>query len=232
MIRRDFTTSVAVLSLASLASQRVGAQSLAGISELDAGKGVKAALESGALAAVRLLGRPDGFLGNAQFRIPLPRYLKDAAKIMSALGQRRQVEELETAMNRAAENAVPLARQLLVDTVRQMTVRDAKQVLTGGETSVTKFFAERTRAPLGASFLPIVRDATSRVRLTEKADRLSQKAQSLGLVKMEDPSIDHYVTRKALDALYLAIGEEEKKIRRDPVGTGSALLGRVFGALR
>jgi hypothetical protein len=231
LIRRDFSSAIAILTLASLASQRVGAQSLAGISNFDANKGLKTALETGALAAVKFLGRPDGFLGT-EFRIPLPGYLKDAAKILSALGQRRQVEELELAMNRAAENAVPMARKLLVDAVKNISVTDAKRILTGGDTSVTTFFAERTRTPLVDSFLPVVRQATSKVGLTEKADRLSQKAQAFGLVKMEDPSIDHYVTRKALDALYAVIGEEEKKIRRDPVGTGSALLGKVFGALR
>lgn len=231
MIRRDFSAALAVLSLASLASQRAGAQGLAGISNLDATKGLKGALEAGAIAAIQLLGRPDGFLAS-QFRIPLPGYLKDAAKVLSALGQRRQVEELEVAMNRAAEQAVPLAKNLLVGAVRNISVTDAKKILSGGDTSVTQFFAEKTREPLGASFLPVVRQQTSKVGLKEKAERFTQKAQAFGLVKPEDASIDHYVTRKALDALYLVIGEEERKIRRDPVGTGNALLSRVFGALR
>ena len=148
---------------------------------------------------------------------------KDAAKILSAIGRRREVEELEVAMNRAAENAVPMAKKLLAD---------AKRILTGGDTSVTQFFADKTRSPLGGTFLPVVHQATSQVGLVQKYDRMTGKAQGLGLYKPEDPSVDHYVTRKALDALYFMIGEEEKKIRRDPVGTGSALLARVFGALR
>jgi len=86
-----------------------------------------------------LLGRPDGFLGNPKVRIPLPGYLKDGARLLSALGQKKQVEELETAMNRAAENAVPQARTLLVNAVKNMSVTDAKQILTGGDTSVTEF---------------------------------------------------------------------------------------------
>ena len=232
MIRRDFASALAALPLAVLVPQRAGAQGLLGISELDATKGLRTALETGAVAAVGLLGRQDGFLGSQQFRIPLPAYLQDAAKILSMLGQRRQVEELEVAMNRAAESAVPMAKKLLVDAVKKMSVSDAKNILSGGDTSVTTFFAEKTRAPLSTSFLPVVRQATSKVKLTEKADRLAQKAQAFGLVKMEDASIDHYVTRKALDALYVVIGEEERKIRRDPLGTGSAILGKVFGALR
>src|SRR5688572_12612540 len=111
MDRRHFSCALAAL----LAATRAQAQGLAGISNLDASKGLKTALETGAVAAVNLLGRPDGFLGNPQVRIPLPGYLKDAAKLLSAFGQRRQVEELETAMNRAAESAVPQAKTLLVN---------------------------------------------------------------------------------------------------------------------
>jgi hypothetical protein len=228
MDRRHFSCALAAL----LTAARVQAQGLAGISDLDASKGLKGALETGALAAVKLLGRPDGFLANPQVRIPLPGYLKDAARLLSAFGQQRQVEELETAMNRAAENAVPLAKTLLVNAVRAMSVKDAKQILTGGETSVTEFFADKTRTPLAGSFLPVIRQATSKVGLAEKYDRIASKGVAFGLVRQEDASIDHYVTRKALDGLYLMIGEEEKKIRRDPVGTGSALLGKVFGALK
>jgi len=208
------------------------AQSLAGVTDAEATRGLKTALETGALAAVRLLGVQDGFLGNPKVRIPLPSALQEASKVLKAMGQRRQVEELEVAINRAAENAVPLAKNLLVGAVRTMTVTDAKNILTGGETSVTHFFAERTRAPLSAQFLPVVQKATSRVGLAAKYDRVAGKAASFGLLKQEDASIDPYVTRKALDGLYFVIGEEEKKIRRDPVSAGSDILRKVFGAIR
>ena len=208
------------------------AEGLGGISELDASKGLKTALERGATAAVQLLGRPDGFLGNPQVRIPLPRAMQDAAKLLAALGMRKQLDELEVAMNRAAESAVPMAKNLLANAVRNMSVSDAKKILTGGDTSVTTFFAEKTRDPLTEAFLPVVHQSTAQVGLVEKYERISLKAQGMGLYKPEDPTVDHYVTRKALDGLYFMIGEEEKKIRRDPVGTGSALLGKVFGALR
>ena len=231
--RRQFTVLPAVLAGSCLfLAAHARAQGLAGISDLDATRGLKAALENGAAAAVKLLGRPDGFLGNPKVRIPLPGYLKDAARLLSALGQRRQVEELETAMNRAAENAVPRAMKLLTDAVRTMSVTDARNILAGGDTSVTQFFADKTRQPLARSFLPVVRQATAKVDLAQKYDQIASKGVGFGLVKQEDASLDHYVTRKALDGLYFMIGEEERKIRRDPVGTGSALLGKVFGALR
>lgn len=210
----------------------VRALDLSAISDAEAGKGLKAALEAGAASAVKLLGVPDGFLGNPKVRIELPGYLRDAAKLLRALGRRQDVEDLEVAMNRAAENAVPLAKKLLSDAVRAMTVGDAKRILTGGETSVTDFFADKTREPLTGQFLPVVQQATAKVGLARKYDRIAGQAAAFGLVKSEDASIDRYVTRKALDGLYFMIGEEERKIRRDPIGTGSALLGKVFGALR
>lgn len=199
------------------------------LGDADASAGVKTALERGALAAVGLLGRTDGFLGNAMVRIALPGYLNDGAKILKALGQQKRVDELVTAMNRAAEAAVPQARELLVSTVRTLSVQDAARIVKGGDTSVTDFFAGRTRVPLNERFLPIVAQATEQVSLAEKYNAVAGKASGLGLVKKEDANIQSYVTRKALDGLYLVIGEEEKKIRRDPIGTGSDILRKVFG---
>ena len=174
----------------------------------------------------------DGFLANPKVRIPLPSALQDASRLLKGMGLGRQLEELEVTINRAAEGAVPLARNLLVGAVRNMTVTDAKDILAGGDTSVTDFFAGKTRAPLSTQFLPAVRQATSKVGLAARYDRIAGKAAGLGLLRQEDASIDHYVTRKALDGLYLVIGEEEKKLRRDPLGAGSAIVRRVFGAMR
>lgn len=231
MHRRRFTATLSLLALP-VWTLTARAQGLAGISDLDATKGLRAALEKGALSAVQLLGRTDGFLGNPQVRIPLPGGLRDASKILGALGMRKQLDELEVSMNRAAEQAVPMAKNLLVDAVKNISVSDAKKILSGGDTSVTEFFADKTRQPLTGEFLPVVHRTTSKIGLVAQYDQVAGKAQSMGLYKPEDPTVDHYVTRKALDGLYLMIGEEEKKIRRDPVGTGSALLSRVFGALK
>jgi hypothetical protein len=231
MQRRPFCSALVLLT-APAWLQPSHAQGLAGISDLDASRGLKGALEKGALAAVQLLGKPDGFLGNPQVHIPLPKALQDIAKFLGAIGMRKQLEELELSMNRAAEAAVPMAKSLLVDAVKNMGVSDAKKILAGGDTSVTAFFADKTRTPLTGTFMPVVHQATSKVGAVEQYEHVSQKAQGMGLYRPEDPTIDHYVTRKALDGLYLMIGEEEKKIRRDPVGTGSALLSKVFGALK
>ena len=199
------------------------------LSETEASRGVREALSRGADTAVSLLGRQDGFLGNPQVRIPLPKGLDSAASMLRAIGQQRQVDELVTAMNRAAESAVPEAKPLLVNAVKSMSVEDAVDIVRGGDTSVTDFFAAKTRAPLTQKFLPIVTAQTQRVSLAAKYDAVAGRGVSLGLVKSEDANVEQYVTRKALDGLFFMIGQEEKKIRSDPVATGSALLSAVFG---
>ncbi len=222
--RRQFT----VLGAAALTGAPwVAADAALGVD--DAAAGVRAALERGAISALGLLGRTDGFLGNPKVRIPLPGVLEDAAKLLSKLGQKKRVEELVTAMNRAAEAAVPEAKTLLVSTVRNLSVEDALQIVRGGETSVTDFFARKTRAPLGEKFLPIVTRATEKVKLADRYNAFAGKARSFGLVKAEDANLQQYVTGKTLDGLYLMIGEEEKRIRADPLKTGSAILKKVFG---
>ncbi|TDM08363.1 MAG: DUF4197 domain-containing protein [Ideonella sp. MAG2] len=226
MKRRQFTAGT--LATLGVGFSATGAQAFQ-LSNADASAGVKAALERGAVAAVGLLGQADGFLGNPQVRIPLPGFLNDAAKVLKFTGQQKKVDELVTAMNRAAEAAVPQAKELLVNAAKSMSVQDAARIVQGGDTSVTQFFTERTRAALTERFLPIVTRATEKVALADKYNAVAGKAAGLGLVKKEDTNIQAYVTRKSLDGLYFMIGEEEKKIRRDPVGTGSDILRKVFG---
>lgn len=199
------------------------------LGESEAASGIRAALERGAQAAVAQLGRRDGFLGDDRVRIELPDSLKGAARLLKATGQGHKLDELLTAMNRAAEAAVPEARLLLVNAAKNMSVEDALKIVKGGEDSVTQFFAAKTREPLTQRFLPIVTRATEKQALADKYNAVAGKAAGLGLVKQDDANIQSYVTRRALDGLFFMIGEEEKQIRRDPVGTGSALLKKVFG---
>lgn len=234
MQRRNFNqagaSAVGLLMLA--AYRHAHALSIGDLSNAEAASGLKTALEKGALVAVALLGKPDGFLGNPKVRIPLPGYLEDASKLLKNFGQGQRIDELVTAINRAAESAVPMGKDLLVGAVRSMNVNDAKNILSGGDTSVTAFFAEKTRIALGVKFLPVVNQATEKIGLASKYNDFAGKAAGFGLVKKEDANLQQYVTSKALDGLYLVIGEEEKKIRQDPVGTGSAILQKVFGALK
>lgn len=232
--RRAFQLNggAAVVALLLGSWRQAWALSLADLSHADASNGVKAALEKGALAAVGLLGRADGFLGNPQVRIALPQHLEDAAHLLRNLGQGKRIDELEVAMNRAAEAAVPQGKEVLLGAVRSMSVTDAKAILSGGDTSVTDFFVQKTRQPLNERFLPIVNRATEHVGLAQKYNNFAGKAAQWGLLKPADANLQQYVTGKTLDGLFAVIAQEERKLRQDPVGSGSALLQKVFGALR
>ena len=232
MQRRQFQQASVLGALWCAIGQPAWALSLGDLTNADASSGLKAALTQGAQAAVSLLGRNDGFLGNPQVRIGLPGYLNDAAKVMKSLGQGRRIDELVVAINRAAEAAVPMGRDLLVGAVQNMTVTDAKNILTGGDTSVTRFFADKTREPLGVRFLPVVDQATEKVGLTQQYNSFAGRAANFGLMKKEDANLAQYVTGKTLDGLYFMIGEEERKIRQNPAGAGSAILQKVFGSLK
>ena len=201
------------------------------LTQREALAGLRAALERGAHSAVATLGRVDGFLGNPQVKIPLPDSLARTERLARRLGFGNEVDELVVAMNRAAEAAVPEARKLLLDAVKKMSVQDAKAILTGGDTAATAYFRRTSHAALHERFLPIVKSATEKVGVAQRYREFAAPAAAFGLVKSEHADLDAYVTLKALDGLYFMLGEEEKKIRKDPVGTGSTILRRVFGAL-
>lgn len=215
-----------------MAAAPPAAAQLEGITSREAVNALKAALDRGSRAAVEQLGRENGFFGDARVKIPLPESLRRVEKNMRRFGMAKHADELILTMNRAAEAAVPEAKQLFVDSVKKMTVQDAKGILTGGDTAGTAYFKRSTVDQLRTRFLPIVQQATARVGLAQKYNAYAGQGVRLGLVKAEDANLDDYVTQKALDGLYLMVAEEEKKIRKDPVGTASSLLKRVFGALK
>jgi hypothetical protein len=202
------------------------------LSNQDAVAGLKAALEKGSGVAVDLLGKTDGFFGNGAVKIPLPDSLKKYEKLMHSIGMGKYADELVLTMNRAAEAAVPEAKKLFVESIRKMSVQDAKGILTGGQTSGTDYFKRTTTDPLRVKFLPIVKKATAKVKLADKYNQYAQKGVQFGLVKKEQANLDDYVTQKALDGLFYMVAEEEKKIRQDPVKAGSDIIRKVFGALK
>ena len=209
----------------------VSAAGLADISNRDAINGLKEALIRGSHSAVERLGVENGFFGNDRVKIPLPPPLRRMEAVMRSIGMDRHADELVLRMNRAAEAAVPEARSLLVDAAKRMSVQDAKGILTGGDDAATQYFKRTTSEPLAKRFQPIVKKAMKKVKLAEKYNEIAASGAKFGLVKEEDAQLEDYVTRKALDGLFLTIAEEEKKIRRDPAGAASAILRKVFGAI-
>jgi hypothetical protein len=206
--------------------------SFADLSSQDASAGLKAALNKGSELAVAKLGSENGFYNNDKVRIPLPSVLEQALPILRMTGQGKQLDELVVSMNRAAEAAVPMAKPLLLDAVKSMSVTDAKNILTGGDTSVTDFFKQKTAVPLGVKFLPMVKGVTDKAGLSAQYNSVMGQAHKFGVVPAQQASVENYVTQRALDGLYLMIAEEEKAIRQDPIGAGSKIIGKVFGLLK
>jgi len=207
------------------------AAGLADISNRDAINGLKEALTRGSHAAVARLGVENGFFGNDRVKIPLPPSLRRLEAVIRSIGMSPHADELVLRMNRAAEAAVPEAKTLLVDAVKKMSVQDAKGILTGGEDAATQYFKRTTSDALAKRFQPIVKKAMQKVKLAEKYDEIAASGAKLGLVKEEDAQLEDYVTRKALDGLFVVIAEEEKKVRQDPARAASAILRKVFGAI-
>ena len=201
------------------------------LSNTDAAAGLKQALIKGSQAAIAALGRQDGFLGNERVKIPLPDGMQRIAGMMRSFGMGKYADELVATMNRAAESAVVEAKPLLVSAVKSMSVQDAKAILTGGEDAATQYFRRTTSGALTEKFLPIVAKATRKVKLADKYNQFAGKGAKFGLIAAEDADLNSYVTRKALDGMFLTFAEEERKIRRDPVGAASSIVRKVFGAI-
>ncbi len=207
----------------------------AGIGDLsnsDTASGLKEALTRGAEVAIGQLGKKDGFLGDKRVRIPLPESARTVEKAMRTFGMKKQADELIETMNRAAEMAVVEAKPILTNAVKNMSFDDARGILAGGDDAATQYFRRSTSGDIAAKFLPIVKKATAKVDLAGQYNQYAGQAAKFGLLDKKDADLDTYVTHKAMDGLFLMIAEQEKAIRKDPVGTGSAMLKKVFGALK
>jgi hypothetical protein len=219
-----------IVLLASLWPGLVSAAGLVDLTDAEVTRGLKEALLQGAERAVVQLGRENGFLSNAKVHIPLPDSLARLDATLRRFGASRHSEELITAMNRAAEAAVPEARGLLLEAAERMTIQDAKDILRGGDDAATVYFRKQSEAALGARFEPVVKRATEQVRLASAYNQFAGRAAKYGLIRVEDADLNGYVTRKALDGLYLTIAEEERAIRHSPMQQTRRLLRTVFGA--
>lgn len=196
-------------------------------------RGLKEALAKGTTQAVGFLGRTNGFLTNLNVRIPMPEKLKTVEKTLRTLRQDQLADNFIETMNRAAEQAVPEAAEILGGAIKQMSVADAKGILTGGTNAATLYFRRTSETNLFTKFLPIVQKATAQTGVTASYKQMTDRASG-GLfgsvVKAQAPDLDGYVTQKAMDGLFLMISEEERRIRENPAARTTELLQKVFGA--
>ena len=195
-------------------------------------EGLKEALSVGTERAIALLGRDGGYLNDAQVKIPLPDGLKSVSKGLRAIGQDELVDEFVTTINRAAEQAVPETLSIFGDTIKQMSLEDAKGILNGSDTAATDYFKDKGSNSLTAAILPIVQEATKQAGVTSAYKDLVGQVGFLGsYVDMDALDLDKYVTAKAMDGLFLKLAEQEQLIRQDPVARTTDILKTVFGSV-
>jgi hypothetical protein len=199
-----------------------------GLSDTKIAAGLKEALQVGATNAVALTGKPDGYLKNDAIHIPLPDKLKAVGKGMRMLGMGAQLDQLEVGMNRAAEQAAPKAKAIFIDALKKMSFDDARKILSGDDTAATEYFKRTSTTDLTTAFTPIVHQSMSKLGVVQQYNRVVQSAPG-GAALAANLDIDKYVVGKALDGLFLMLGREEQKIRKNPAAQTTSLLKQVFG---
>ncbi len=193
------------------------------------GAGIKEALAVGTERAVKSLSGVNGYFGNQVVKILMPDSFQKVANVASKVGFQKQVDAFVLSMNRAAEAAAPLAAKHFADAIRDMSLQDVRGIMTGGNTAATEFFSKKMRGNLYAAFKPIVSKKVGEVGATRAYKDMIGRYESVPFVKKQSLDLDDYVTNKSLDGLFLTVGEEEKKIRTNPVARTTELLKTVFG---
>lgn len=234
-------TNAAAAKTQTLAGQAQTA--LADLSQDQMVQGLKDALAKGLQEAIAGLGHDGGFLTNLNVKIPMPEKLQRVENTLRAMKQDKLADDFVTTMNHAAEQAVPEAGSVFADALKQMTIEDAKSILSGPDDAATQYFQKTTQTNLYARFYPIVQKATAQTGVTAAYKNLMEKAnvgQGLGgfgsalgssLLGKDSLDIDAYVTTKAMDGLFKMVAEQEQKIRQNPVARTTDMLQKVFGAL-
>jgi hypothetical protein len=201
-------------------------------SNLGTGKiasGLKEALKVGTENTVNATGKKDGFFANQAIKILLPKKFQMMEKGLRLMGKGPEVDDFILSMNRAAEEAAPLALPIFVDAIRDMTFDDARKIYNGGDTAATDYFKAKTSAKLAVAFAPVVKKAMENNGVTRRYSNLMGVASQLPFGNSGPFDIDQYVVSKTLDGLFLVLGQEEKKIRKDPAAQVTPLLKQVFG---
>ncbi len=187
------------------------------------------ALSIGVKRAIKLLGERGGYLNDAKVRIPMPDHLQKLESLLRQFGQDKYADRFITSMNRAAEQAVPQTTQIFLDTIKNMSVKDARGLLGGSDDAVTRYFEKKTSVRLIKVIRPIVSRTMNDAGVTKAYKKLVSKSNFLGdYLDKESLDIDSFVTQKTLDGLFLKLAAEEKKIRKDPVARSTDLLKKVF----
>lgn len=205
-------------------------QPASGLSDATIVKGLKEALATGTVKAVKSVSQPNGYFGNEMIKILVPEKVRGAADLLSRFGFRQQVDDFVLSMNRAAEKAAPKASEYFVTALREMTFDDARRILQGGNTSATDYFKQKTGARIHTAFKPVIAASMKDVGVANRYNQLTESIRSIPFAdEVGSLDLDQYITTSAVDGLFTMLGEEEKKIRTDPAARATDLLKKVFG---
>ena len=202
--------------------------STSSITNTEAIEGLKAALDKAVDASIATLGKTDGFLDNDKVKIPLPDSLGKVETALRFAGQDKLADQFVTSMNRAAEQAVPLTKDVFLAAIKKMTFQDAMGILQGGDTAATDYFQRTMTSDLKEKIEPVVSEAMENVNVTRYYKNMAQAASLVG-INGTATDLDGYVTDKALEGLFYVMSEEEKDIRENPLARTSDILKKVFG---
>ena len=209
-------------------AKRMGVGNQDNLSDSKIAAGLKEALKVGTSNAVKLTGRTDGYFRNEAIKILMPSSVQPLEKGLRAVGYGPKVDDFILSMNRSAENAAPAAKKIFVDAILAMTFEDARKILSGGDTAATEYFKSKTSDQLAAAFRPIVEKTMNENGVAQQYNALIGQAQSIPFLKRPNLDISQYVVSNALDGLFYTLGQEERKIRKDPVARTTNLLKVVF----
>ena len=230
--RRQLVQALVLLPWAGWARAEIGASDLlAAISGPEATQALRDSLERGARNAIASLGRENGYFNDPRLKIGLPKNFAKAERFLRGMGYGKKVDDLVLAMNRAAETAAPKAKDLVIESIRSMSVDDAKSILTGGDNAATEYFRRMTEGQLAEALMPVVKSVTEKSDLARAYNSLAGTLSRFG-VKSDQSSVEKYVNKKALDGIYTRIGEEERSLRANPTQYAGSLLGKVFGLMK
>jgi hypothetical protein len=220
--------SFAQLKLPKIIKDKVGGGS--GVSESDAGLGIKEALTKGVTTAVLNLNKTDGFFGSEIYKVLLP---PDAQKIETTLrkaGMGSQVDKAILAINRGAEDAVLYAKDIFIGAIKEMTLTDALNIVRGNKDAATQYFKQKTTEKLIAAFTPSVKSSLDKVEATKYYGDIVNTYNGFPTTfKKVNPDLPSFVVGKAVDALFDQVAKEEANIRENPLARTSDILKKVFG---
>jgi hypothetical protein len=203
--------------------------SVGGVNDAKIGSGLQEALKVGTENAVSQTSATDGFLMNKAIKILMPKTLQNMEKPLRMVGYGPQIDEFVVGMNRAAEKAVPFAKQIFWDAIGAMTFDDARKILNGNDTAATEYFKGKTSKNLQTAFRPSVEEVMNQVGVNRQYNDLIGKYKDVPFSKNIAFDVNQYVTEKATDGIFFVVGQEEKKIRTNPAARVTDLLKDVFG---